>query len=156
MVGPLKVWAHAHVRSLDTQVSSSCSGVIVITGDTATLKSPWKAKTYPHPAFSSPSARALKARRDTQGSEKKRTPSSSLSPHQFIFRDEGFATLSLRARERPLPGVRITVDGELLQGEEGLATGLTAERSHGLCSSHLLFQMWWANAVPFKAQTERR
>lgn len=42
--------------------------------------------------------------------------------HQFIFRDEGFATLSLRALEWPIPGVRIIVDGELLQGEERLAT----------------------------------
>lgn len=60
--------------------------------------------------------------------------------HQLILGDEGFATLSLGALEWALPGVGIIVDGELLQGEEGLAAFLTAKRSHGLCFSHFLLQ----------------
>lgn len=43
-------------------------------------------------------------------------------PHQFIFGNKGFATVCLHTLERPLPGVGVTVDSELLQGEEGLAT----------------------------------
>lgn len=61
--------------------------------------------------------------------------------HQLILGDEGFATLSLRALEWALPGVGIIVNGELLQGDEGLATFLTAEWSHGLWFSHFLLQM---------------